>query len=546
MKKKQCFLFILFLFVSFTYAKEYAPLLVQDKDDVEYFIDRMVSRGILEVNHNNVKPWTRSDVVGFLLKISHKDGNNISLLNKTEKEQLVVLLKRFGLLKKTNSPQDGLSNYSSLFKWKDSGGSSFNINTLFFATTEFDDSLNSYGYVVSPGYGLRILGRYRKTVGFFVQDSLVGDYSNQERFRYNFNPNFGQFTMTPPEARIDGVKTDEQSYERYRGWISANVNGINILAGIDSPKWGTAGLGLSGEAPPFAQVRLWTDLGIMRYTYFHGSLESAHDTSTISKVAYLQKYFVGQRIDINFSKRLNVAYYSTLIYGNRLPDLVYMVPVTPLFFGEHFRGDRDNVAMGWDLTYYLLNGLKLYSEVFVDDLLSVTKISDSYWGNKWSYSIGTVYYTDILKRMCSFGIEYKRIEPWVYTHRFGEISRYRHFGTCLGSSIGPDSDQFKAQTLLYVNKKIKLSAEFENIRKGASLNGGSNITDTIPLIGETKEFLSGVVENRIYFKTGVNYRISESLFCDVLYRYSDIDNWDNIKNNSHCENRFYIKFKFDW
>ena len=549
MFKSCCFFLSLLWLICFPHiflyaSSEKAPLLVLPEDDTELFVERMASRHIIPDHHWNIMPWTRSMIARTIIDISKEtDGKN--KISATDRKYLEVLKRRFASEIQAISNTKPEAN-SSFYKWKDNTGSSVNINLFLFGSTRIDDSTSSTGYILSPGYGGRIYGRFRNNIGYYVQDKLAGGFSNQERFHYNFNPNNGEFIITPPETRYDSVRTKEQSYERYRGWISARINGVNILAGLDSPKWGTAGLGLSGDAPPFAQVRLWADMGIMRFTYFHGNIRSADDSSSFNNIINLRKYFVGQRIDLVLPFHLNAAYYSTLMYGNRGPDLLYLVPVTPLFFGEHFNGDRDNVAMGFDLSWNAIKKLNIYGELFLDDLLSPVGFLNDYWGNKWAFALGTSFYPSWYGKMWKIDARYTRIEPWVYTHIFGEITRYRHFGTCLGSPLGPDSDQWRIKANCRLNTNIEIFADASGTRHGDSPNGGSDITDKMPSAGDKKKFLGGQVETETGIAFGSSYRIHEALRTEFSYRYSLYDNWKNVSGSEHSENVFSLNLILDW
>lgn len=496
------------ILAALTFAADRAPLLVLPQDDASFFVERMQAKGLLWEGHWNTKPWSRHQVASALTAIEGRLSSNPDLLSPSEMSAFERLKRKFSRDLPTGTTA---KPYSSFFHWADSTGSSIQMNLFLFGSAWVSDSSQPADYILTPGYGGRIWGRYRDRIGFFVQDKLAGDFSNQDRYQFSFNPNDGEFTITSPQTRSDTISTNRRNYERYTGWVSGSWNGIEILAGTDSPQWGPAGLGLSGDAPPFAQVRAQARMGRLQYTWFHGSLKSASDSSQGGQIDFLQKYLVGQRIDLALKHGLNLAYSATTVYGNRDPDFVYLIPVTPLFFAQHFNGDRDNTTMGFDATWFPGRAWKIYAELFLDDLLSPTDLDGSYWGNKYAFTAGTTVYPSWFGRMWELGADYTRIEPWVYTHRFGEVTRYRHFGTILGSSLGPDSDRLRISAACRLNADFGVDAKFENRRHGHGSNGGSSVLDLFPVNGSDKEFMGGDVENEQKFDLRLNYRVLEAL-----------------------------------
>ncbi len=506
------------ILAALSFAADRAPLLVLPQDDAVFFIERMQAKGLLAADHFGTKPWSRDQVASALSIIHGKLASDPNLLSAAEQSAFDRLIRKF-----SQDLPAGVAGkpYSSFFRWADSTGSSIQMNLFLFGSAWASDTSALADYIYTPGYGGRIWGRYRDRIGFFVQDRLAGDFSNHDRFHSTFNPNDGEFTITSPETRADSIWTNQRNYERYSGWISGSWNGIKMLAGTDSPQWGPAGLCLSGDAPPFVQFRAQAQMGRLQYTWFHGSLRSATDSSWSGHIEYLQKYLVGQRIDLSLKNGLGLAYSATTVYGNRNPDFVYLIPVTPLFFAQQFNGDRDNTTMGFDATWFPGRACKIYVELFLDDLLSPTELDKSYWGNKWAYSAGVTAYPLWYAKMWELGADYTRIEPWVYTHRFGEVTRYRHFGTILGSGLGPDSDRLRIKASCRLNTALGMDAEFENRCHGHGPNGGSSVLDLFPVNGSDKEFLGGEVVNEQDFAFRLHYRFREALSFSMSIGHED-------------------------
>jgi len=100
------------------------------------------------------------------------------------------------------------------------------------------------------------------------------------------------------------------------------------------------------------------------------------------------------------------------------------------------------------------------------------------------------------------------VEPWVYTHFFGESHRYRHYGQSLGTSVGPNGDLLHLSLFLTPARQFRLEIFAEQLRKGTG-EPGDRITD-VHINGEnpTKVFLGKNVVNQQTAGLEIRYEVS--------------------------------------
>ena len=229
------------------------------------------------------------------------------------------------------------------------------------------------------------------------------------------------------------------------------------------------------------------DMGIAGYTHTFGLLQSEMN---------VPKYFYTHRLDFSLFKNQADLGLSEVIIGGgttnqplglldslrpefagiqRTWEWGYMIPFVPFKFVEHFTGDLDNAAIAIDGNLMWPKNFRWYGELFIDDLLSPVQFWTNDWGNKWAYTVGMQYFGKAFTKDITTGIEYCRIEPWVYTHIQGGADRYDNFNVCLGSPLGPNAEQLHIDLAAQVSKLNNLGISLVYTAKDTAR--GSNITD---------------------------------------------------------------------
>jgi len=236
------------------------------------------------------------------------------------------------------------------------------------------------------------------------------------------------------------------------------------------------------------------DYSFGKFTFTFGML------GLVTDINQEQKNMAFHRLDFN-NDFLNIGMYEGVVFKDRMP-LMYLVPVVPFIFSEHYYGDVDNNNLGIDVSVFLKN-FKIYTNLFIDDMYSLTSFfDDTWWGNKWGATLGTTY-TKMIKKdyyMLISG-EYTRVMPWVYTHNLdsGAI-RYTHYGKELGATIGSDADRYNGLIEFGKVGKFSISTNVEKTRKG-SIDTFRIHDDKID--GTTRKFLETVVEDRLEYTSEI-------------------------------------------
>ncbi|KMQ52807.1 hypothetical protein CHISP_0028 [Chitinispirillum alkaliphilum] len=366
---------------------------------------------------------------------------------------------------------------------------------------------------------------------------------------YRSDTLFGPSTYQPYDGipyNLYGRNTEEanlRSSDLPRGGINISLNRIDLALAIDYLKLGPAQFypnTLSGLAPPITYAKAELDMGPVRYYHLAGLLQSQRD-----KRKYIYAHRLSGRwralhvglneIIINGSttdqqgpndphNSLRDAYYKEERQERQL-EIAYLIPFVPFVIVEHYLGDRDNAAISLDFSLTWPENFLFYGEFHIDDILSPWQIFSDDWGNKWAITAGMAWYGTLFGKDFSSGIEYSRVEPWVYTHFYGGSHRFDHFDQPLGSPFGPNSRAVLAYADLGISNRNSVGIRLSSIERNPHTRGGSIdhvFQDDVPgnefPDSNTKEFLKS--EGKIHhLRPGIYWNFDPfGLFrVDALY-----------------------------
>ena len=378
--------------------------------------------------------------------------------------------------------------------------------------------------VYTAGNGFLIWGSVGDHVGFHV------DIRDSKEWGTRDYPELKQST-TPGRGYVS-FKGDRAEFDETQAHI-AYTNGPFVLSyGSDRLEWGhgaSGTLAMSSYAAPFDMFRLESEFWRMRFVFFTGEIEQF---PPIAKFYYynpanapddsvtVKKYMTGHRVEIDVTERVSIGFHETVIYGGRW-DASYINPLTFLTGSEHWNGDHDNVAMGLDFRAFVHRAHSVYGELFIDDI-SMSKLGTDWYGNKLAWQLGTYLVEPFGLLDVDARMEYTRLQPWVYTHKF-PINGYHHYGDPLGYYTGPNSDALMVELRKRLTRKLHTSFRFDYLRKGLNPDG-MNIGGDHMLghaEGDPKDagFLDGEAVDTSLFNLSVSYELFWQCLLHMGYTY---------------------------
>ncbi len=420
-----------------------------------------------------LQPYNFTDVKAFLMLLDSSDS--MAELSAAEKPLLEKVKRRFG-------------HEKGLFTWAKSRDDlclKINLDLLGDVRPGFNDSAT---IKLSGSVRPSLAGNLGK-LSFYSGIDVWTEYRNDTLFHpSSYQPYDGiAYNLYGRDTQGSSVRSSDLPY----GGVRYDAGRIDLETAIDYLKCGPARffpLTLSGTAPPITYFRGSLDLSIIDYQHIVGLLKAEKDKR---KYLYMHRLSTGL-----WKKRIHFGINEVIIYGNTtsephsdsdsigLPyrqydrglEWVYLIPMLPFKFVEHYAGDRDNAAISFDLTLLWPVDWRWYGEFFLDDMLAPWKIFNSDWGNKWALTVGGNYSGRLFERDLTIQAEYSRVEPWVYTHFGGGSHRYTHFNACLGSPMGPNSQAAVLSALLQVTRRHEVGIGINHFAYNHTGRGG-NITD---------------------------------------------------------------------
>ena len=164
--------------------------------------------------------------------------------------------------------------------------------------------------------------------------------------------------------------------------------------------------------------------------------------------------------------------------------------------------------------------------------------------NWFAYQVGLSKIFTIKDKKTLFKIEYSKIDPRAYTHRF-IINQPKHNGYNLGYWTGNDSDDLFSNITIFLNDDSFLKFEYQYSRIGDSDNIGRLQMLKDQYENENIEFLG---DDYIFIKSlGVNYsfKIRYFIFMDIEYKnYST--NIYNIETNDYDDVKLVIRYNINY
>ena len=506
------------------------------------FLDRMEHYFYISGVRIGTKPLTRADVAQLLFRLSNKSG----LLTEVDREELHCLLDEFrsdfhnrhGLVWDDQGPVEHIPGFLKDFVYRNRRNL-YSVHgdnyTMYFDPVIVNkaalgklhqSSENDNVYTSSNGFNIR--GTVGDHMGFHIDVRDSREWGSRD---YPENT-----ATTMPGRGFATFKGDRAEFDETSAHLAYSNGPFVVSYGRGENIWGRGRRGtlaLSEYASPYDMIRFETDFWRLKFIFFAAEIEQHPPiakfyyntpSGSVSDSIVVKKRMSGHRIEIDLNNIINIGLYEAVVYGGRW-DWSYLNPLMFLKGAEHSNGDHDNALMGMDFRVFVHRYHSVYGEFFIDDI-STTKLGTDWYGNKLAYQLGTfVVHPFGLKNLDS-RIEYTRINPWVYTHRY-PINTYTHYGDVLGYPTGPNSDELFFEIRKRFTRRFHSSLSFSKRRHGANPEGrniGGNPLEGFKNGDSTKaKFLAGDVEKANAVSFDLSYEILWQLFARVGYTYEDID-----------------------
>lgn len=473
-------LFLLFVVVALSQSAYSQSSLVPVYHQVYDWLHYQRVRGNAPLYNYEALPLTRGQITKLLADIDSGD------LNKGDRHVRDSYLREFSV--------DSLKKYKNLSLLQGNGRFYNRLKDIIFSDEEYhlyvwdddkatiavdwfpgrgaatvEDGQVSY---TSPYYtygGIRTYGFIYNNWGFHFEQWRAVHVGDTEVFDYI------PFLSRNAKYLRPGRATENKHHlENFFGYSNGL---INLHIGRGTPKYGVGSrnnLVFSRESIPFDWVRLNFDSKYFNYTSFYGNLSWEPDQKNTPLEGFdnqftrisPERWVVHHRIQFQPTQWLSFGLYEINIFSNRDIDLSFINPVNNLSIMEWEHYDKGNGFVGFEGIIRPVKGLELYGELLVDDLGETKDIFK--WGNKTSLNSKLARYIGMsyaAKTGSVLTVDYQRIEPGVYTHKF-ILNTFAEKGFSLGSQLGPNADEISLSFNQWLGHRFRLLLRYDYGRHG--------------------------------------------------------------------------------
>jgi hypothetical protein len=506
------------------------------RHEIYEFLKKMESKQLITDYHDIVKPISRLEAAELLVSIEqHADA-----LSSVDLRRLTFFQNEFG-------HEIGMKNLS----WREAPRRwhplTFILNEGIlngdllagFAEKRFDTKR-----VQKITNGFRLYGYAFKNIGF----------------SFTFADNREQGTLqdrTKALSPDDGViltKRGGDFYEYDFTEVQLTYSTGDMIFALEKvpQSWSTGrrgSLSLSSKAPSMPQIRMTAKLtDWMTFTYIHGELNSQvldssrsyrTHSSTIRdfyRPVYRQKYIASHMIELTPIRGLDLSLGESIVYSDRNPSLMYLLPVMFFKSGEHYNNDTDNSQFHVSLDATLIPRVNLYGSVIIDEIAIADLFDPERVRNQLGYTVGVHSY-DIPLDDIELNIEYTRINPWTYYHKF-PAARFTNNGYDMGHWIGQNADNLFAELIYRPIRQVRASAWYESFRKGGL--DDVHFQYTIP----SKPFLYGPVRKEQSVGFAVRYQPARDLFVDGRIRSFSVSDEANPSADHSSKLEYQVQIQY--
>lgn len=513
-------------------------------------IERWETEGILEpsIDYRNL-PYTRAMVTQAILSVQKGLDSGRVGLSRSDAQLFVKLKGEFHrelshLAVQSEEREKNIFYLQSTAQHSVSdavGDAIFNQTLDITHHKSLSDSLDdivSYTAVIG-----RVRGIFMKSIAYYSDftSTLIKGASGD--FTFGQIAQGGNVNFNPSSSNVYSLEAN--------AYVVIQPKWLRVQFGKDYLSFGPArhsNVFLSDNAPPFDHLRVDASFRRLKVTYLHGWLRSTDRPFNDAGKTSDRKFLVAHRLEFRVLPWLFLAGNESVIYGGRAIEAAYLNPLMVYHIAEQYLGDKDNNTIAFDVTAFPWRRIKLYSALFLDDFTS-SRNPFRYWKQTWAFQAGLLWVQPFQIRDTDFRFEYSRIEPYVYTHKWGLIN-YTHFDQSLGSFLPPNSDSYFSEIKYRFSRRIQMRGSYELIRHGRGDLETFGYADGFVDAGnpgkQDKKFLMGVNERKHIVSFNGRWETWNNHYLYGTWQLTMTQNVGNNRGQDQTQHRFLIGYSLDY
>lgn len=309
---------------------------------------------------------------------------------------------------------------------------------------------NNYTYVNTRGVSVN--GQLGEQLSFSTQiyesQGLFADYYNE--YANSIKPSGGNPAIIPGIGIAKDFKENAYDFplaEANIKYTPSKFVDLQLGYGRNFIGDGYRSLLQGDGTSPYPFFKINTSFWKIKYTNTYMWLKDVRPEATIDKT-YTTKFMANHYLSWNVSKRMNIGFFESVVWGNdndRGFDVNFVNPIIFYRAVEFSSSSRSgNALLGATAKYKFNNSINFYTQFLLDEFsIGDVKARDKSWKNKFAYQIGAKYYNAFGIDNLALQLEYNRIRPYVYAHS-NVITNYGHNNQSMGHNWGANASELVA------------------------------------------------------------------------------------------------------
>jgi hypothetical protein len=537
MNRKILLLIMMFIvYGSFSFAQS---IYVPTSHEVYSFLQRMEARQLLMDYKDAAKPLSRMRLAEYLEVLELK----VEEMTRVERETYEFLVTEFKyeLLKLSGDSEPTEVRWHLLSTDLTEGMLNLDINYRLGWSFNKGDQTNF------RTQGIKLYGYAFDEIGFYFNW-----VDNRETGK---NINIGSLHTPEPGVvpnRVD-ITTANAVFEHNENDVQFTWQTGSFTFSLEKNVnvWGYGKNGqviFSNKAPSYPQIKMRVPISEnIEFVYFHGELNSNEPDSSRSYTVHYPfssttndrevdhlKYIAAHQLEISLFKGVDLSIGESVVYGDRGPLLIYMIPVMLFKAGEWYNRDKDNCQMFGSLDLNVIKNVNAYVSLFIDELNTDNLFDPNYSHRQVAFTTGVQVYNFPATNL-DLTVEYTRANPWVYNHKY-TVANFTNNGFDLGHWIGQNADDLYLELGFTPMHALRVSAFAETYRKG----GKADIQYQYQADQGNLPFLYDLQHEERSFGILGRYQPLRDVFFDVRIKMRNVEDKVNPSLNQTHRVEFYL------
>ncbi len=535
---------------------------ISDGSRTEYTMERLeIKSGKANLYHSSIKPYLREDAVrvGLLVmksdtSLSKIEKKNIQDLFNDNNEWLGINDSKITLIGGRNDEQSlvEIGTKSPYFKRKKgilkhfykTPANLFEVNNKDFhfranpiLNLGYANSKDDAEPVFLNQRGIEFRGGVDDRIFFYSNiiesQARFANYVTQRIKRDNAVPGAGFFKKY--ESSVFDI-TDGYDFLNAQAYLGFNVSehvGVQLGHGKHFVGNGYRSLLLSDFANNYFYLKFnWR---VWRFQLQNVFAELATEAKRDARDFLLpKKYMASHYLDYNVTPNLSIGFFETVVFQrNNQFELQYLNPVILYRTVEQVTGSADNILLGLNGNWNLMNRFQIYGQFILDEFKFNELITDNqgWWANKYGYQAGVKYIDAFGIDQLDLQFETNTVRPYTYSH--GDSSSvYSHFNQPLAHPIGANFQEFIGIIKYQPIKNLFLELKAITFKAGES-EAGTNWGENILLSNNNREreygneLFQGTEYNALILNANISYQVFHNCFLDLNYYQRSKDSFSD-------------------